>query len=770
MTAFQPQPQRWGGLFRRISPNLTDRALLRHPQRDLSGALSCLIASVPQTMAYGAIATAALGPQWTGFGIIAALLSSVIHGTLAVLFGSNPSTVSGPRAATALVFATMLVQLTALPVLSGADPLLLLALAQLAVAGSGLIQVMLALLRVGRLASFIPYPVVAGFFNGSALLILFSQIMPLTGLSAAALSAGPQALWQAMDPGPLLLGLTAAVIMIVAGRRLPQVPPSLAGLLAGTGIYYLLTALFPGLGLGGTVGPLPDGGLPQISDLPAVLALLPGWTGGVLGVLIPGALSMAALNSLDALLASAALDTLTGRRSSGDRELLAQGVGNTLAGLLWMLPSSGSVARAGALVSGGSRSALGPLLVAGATLILVTAAGGLVSGLPRAVMAGLLVVVAIGLFDRWTLGLLRQGPARWPRGDLAAVLVVVVATLTFSLVVAVATGILMTLLLFVVRMAHSPVRRCYRATVLTARISGNPDRADLIDRYGDRIAVIELEGALFFGSVAALETCIDRLIADGVLYVVIDLRRAKDADATGARAVERWQARLRRHGGGLLLAYVERERRVTSAPAPGEDRRREEADRRLWRIFDRLGTVAALGEDSFQPDVDRALACCEAALRTRAGLAPGGTRRGVPAVLRGLDRRQLRILRAVMTRHVLPTGHTVFRQGDLPDSVYFVAAGQVDVVIDLAGTDRKLRVQTLTRGSIFGEMAVLDPNPRSASVEVSVPAVVYRLGAEDFRALKHTAPDLAFRLLENIALIFAGRLRATNLLLAELER
>lgn len=770
MSVLQPKPSRSQGLFSRLFPALTDRSLFRHPQREVAGALSCLIASLPQTMAYGAIAMAALGPQWTGFGIIAALLSSVVHGGVAVVCGGNPSTVSGPRAATALVYGTMLAQLAALPALSGGDPLLLLALAQLAVTGSGLLQVLFALLRVGRLVSFIPYPVVAGFFNGSALLILFSQIVPLTGLSATAVLAGPVEAWQAMQPGSLLLGLAAAGVMMTAGRCLRRVPPALVGLAVGAGAYHLLAVGLPGLGLGGTIGPLPDGGLPQSRDLPVVLAALSGWGGGLLAVLIPAALSMAILNSLDALLSSAALDALTGRRSSGDRELLAQGLGNILVGLLWMLPSSGSVARAGALVGGGSRSALGPLLVAGSTLVLVTVAGEVVAGLPRAVLAGLLVVVALGLFDRWTLGLLRQGPARWPRGDLAAVVVVVVASLTFSLVVAVATGLLLTLLLFVARMAHSPIRRCYRATVLTARLSGNVDRAALIAQHGHRIAVIELEGALFFGSVAALEASIDGLMADGVEYVVIDLRRAKDADATGARAVERWQARLRRRGGALFLAYVERERRVAPAVLAGPERRREEADRRLWRIFDRLGTVAALGEDSFQPDVDRAIACCEAALRARPGLVAAGDQSGIPGVLRGLGPRQIRVLRCVMTRHVLPVGHTVFRQGDPPDSVYFVAAGQVDVVIDLAGTDRKLRVQTLTRGSIFGEMAVLDPHPRSASVEVVATAVVYRLAAEDFRALKQSAPDLAFCLLENVALIFAGRLRATNLLLAELEQ
>lgn len=763
-------------LLFRVMPNLAMGELMRAPRREAAGALSCVIASVPQTMAYGAIAVAALGPQWTGLGIIAGLLSSVVNGAVAAALGGNPSTVTGPRAATILVFGAMLSQLAALPGLAGTQggPLVALGLAEAAVVASGLIQMLFAALRFGRLAGFVPYPVVAGFLNGSALLILFSQITPLTGLSLKMPPAGLADAWRLLQPGPLLLGLATAAVMMVSGRFLKRLPPALAGLAVGTAAYHLLAALGHGALLGGTIGALPADGLPEPADLEMILGQVSPWDGGLLAILVPSALSMAALSSLDALLASVALDALTVRRSDGNRELLAQGLGNVAAGLLWMLPSSGSMARAGVLVRAGSRSALGPLLVAGLTLAVVTVAGGAVAVLPRAVLAGLLVVVAIELFDKWTLALLRRGPRRWPRGDLSAVAVVVVTTLAFNLMVAVAMGVLLALVVFVARMARSPIRRSYAATALAARINGDPGRAALIERHGHRIAIIELEGALFFGSVAAVERRIEDLIAQGVVHVVLDLKRVRDADASGARSVERWHARLAKLGGALVLAYVERERRAGPRGGGGDmavDRRRQGADRRLWRVFEQLGAVAALGADRFQSDVDRAVALCEADIRAHlADEALAEEWRVFPAILRGLDRAQLKVLRSVMSRHALAAGQSVFRQGDPPDSVYFLAAGRVEVVIDLAGTDRKLRVQTLTGGSIFGEMAVLDPKPRSASVEVRAPAVVYRLAAEDFEALKHAAPDLAFRLLENIALIFAERLRATNLLLAELER
>lgn len=762
-------------MLRWLFPNVWTVGVWREPRRELAAALACMVASIPQTMGYGVVALAALGPDWTGLGIIAGLLSSVVSGLFAAILGGNPSTVTGPRAATILVFGAMLAQLAALPGLGGSEggPLVALGLAEAAVVLAGLLQMLFAALRFGRLAGFVPYPVVAGFLNGSALLILAGQIKPLTGLSPSALLES----WRLLQPGPLVLGLGTAAAMLLAGRWLKKVPPALAGLAVGTAAYHLLDLLGLAGGLGGTIGPLPSQGLPAPGDLELILAQVSLADPALLAILLPSAVSMALLATLDALLASVALDALTLRRSDGNRELLSQGLGNLVAGLFWMLPSSGSMARAGALVRAGSRAALGPMLVALCTLAVVGGLGDAVAVLPRAVLAGLLVVVAIELFDKWTIALLRRHWRTWPRGDLLAVAVVVVVTLVFNLMAAVAVGTALALVLFVSRMARSPIRRHYPATALAARIHGDPERTALIERQGNRIAVIELEGALFFGSVAAVEEKVEELVAGGVRYIVLDLKRVKDCDASGARLVERLNARLSRQDGALVLAYVERERRAgprrgSAADRGGGERRRHGGDRRLWRTFERLGAVAAVGADRFQPDVDRAVAWCETRIREAMGEdAPLDDFRALgPAILRGLDRTGLRELRAVMTRHVLEPGDAVFRQGGPPDSVYFLASGQVEVVIDLPGTDRKLRVQTLTRGAVFGEMAVLDPKPRSASVEVRAPSVCYRLAAEDFAALRERVPTLAFRLLENIALIFAERLRATNLLLAELER
>jgi CRP-like cAMP-binding protein len=115
------------------------------------------------------------------------------------------------------------------------------------------------------------------------------------------------------------------------------------------------------------------------------------------------------------------------------------------------------------------------------------------------------------------------------------------------------------------------------------------------------------------------------------------------------------------------------------------------------------------------------------------------------------------------------TGDVVFSQGSPPDGVFFIGAGRVEVLIDIPETDRKRKVQSLMVGSVFGEMALIDPKPRSASIIAVEPTTCYWMTSDSFERLKQEQTDIAFKLITNVAMIFAERLRATNTMLAEME-
>ena len=153
---------------------------------DLSGGLASAIVAITGNVAAGVIAFAPLGPEYVGQGILAGMLSSIVAGLMAALFGGAPGMISGPKATTSMVFAALLASLLATGRFDLANPEsanLLLSLAFGAVLISGSVQVLLGAFRVGGLVKFMPYPVVAGIRNTTAILLIYGQFWPFLGVS-----------------------------------------------------------------------------------------------------------------------------------------------------------------------------------------------------------------------------------------------------------------------------------------------------------------------------------------------------------------------------------------------------------------------------------------------------------------------------------------------------------------------------------------------------------------------------------------------------------
>lgn len=763
----------------RAFPNLANPPIFSDLRGDLNGAIAGTLASIPQTMAYGLMVGAALGPEWGGMGVMIALSGATLAAGISALLGGCPTLVPGPRAATLLVLVGLYNDLLAIPDLraAGQPGGLAFLLGGVAIVLAGCLQIGFGLLRAGRLTSYIPVPVVAGFINGSAILILFSQVWPATGLPAQKSLLDLRHHIADIRPLTLLLALGTAALILGLGRRSRSVPPPLTGLGLGTAAYYLGGMAGLGDTLGGTMPPLPDHVVLGFIGNRA-LDLLTGPLGAqVIAPVLTAAAAIAALSSLDSLLSVSACDAFTLRRSGGSRQLVAEGLANAAAGLFGMLPSSGSMARTSAALRGGMVSALGIVLIAAMTAAVTLLLAPFIHLLPKAAMAGLLVAVALELFDPWSRRMARQILRRptgrlAAHGDLLSLTLVMLTTVAVNLPTALLLGLLISLISFAVQMAHSPIRRRYRAGALIPRIHGDEGRVRFLQRHGNRIAVIEMEGALFYGTVAPLEGAVDALISDGILHVICDFRRVKDIDVSGARVLERIQAKLSRLGGMLAISYVERERRNRDQGGAGGNRRLGAwQSRPIWRKLEFLGSIPALGEDRLFSDTSHALRLCESHLAAQIaeGEATPDATWNNAAILRGIKRPGIRRLRHFMTMRDYAAGEIVFKQGDPPDSVYFIESGAVDIFINLAGTDRKLRLQTLSLGAVFGEMAIIAPSPRSAGVSALEPTRCWQLPADRFERLKQEEPSLAFALLSNMADIFAQRLRATNQIIADME-
>ena len=734
------------------------KAVLSRPVRlagdVLAGAVNALT-SLVAVLALGIVATGSLGPDAIALGIKAALIAVIAGGLVYALSGTTASPAGMPSSATTVIFAALAWQV-------GRDPLLDLASAQgllslAAVLGSavvlmGLLQIGFGMAGLGRLARFVPQPVLAGFMSGIVLLILFAQVRPLLGLPLTSALTDPATLSQ-VQPLALLIGAVAAATVWLLGPKWRAVPAPLLGLVAGVGLYAVLSSLMPGARLGGMVGALPQGWVMPDALLPlGDGATLDLWQRHASPILLTAAV-LAFIGSLESIFSAIALDQETDGKHDSRRELMALGAANMASGLCGGMPLSVGRARAVQLIDSGAAGRR-PVVAAALTFALMYGVGGpLLALLPKAALAGVMVTIAVTLSDRWTRQLLRQWRAgeRSPevRLSLAVVAVVCFITLVAGFVAGLAAGVLLSMLVFMRSVNRSLLRERYSADQRPSRRMYRREQEAVLGGARRQVIVFELEGALFFGSAARLTSECEALAREGrCLVLILDLRRVSTIDESGAMALQQLSNDLKRRGVAMLLAGVVAGNRHGQRlrdfgcfrNPPGEDPRAD------WWL-----------------DADRATEAAEGLLLTDARMPD--LQSGVPlaqtALLKGLDAAQCAQVLAVLQERRLGAGELLFHEGDPGDALYVLTEGSISVVA--ARQSERQRFVTFPPGMMFGETAMLDGSGRTAAAVADCASVVHKLDKTAFEALSVTDPQLGQRLALNIAVHLAERLRGASI-------
>ncbi len=728
----------------------------------LAGAVNALTALVV-VLSLGVVASAALGAAAAQWGVKAAFVAAIAGGLVYALLGTTASPAGGPSLATTVIFAALVAQVGHDPLLDLATPQGLLAWAAVlasAVVLMGLLQIGFGLAGLGWLARFVPQPVLARFMNGVALLILIGQIRPLLGLPAAAALTDAGA-WSHSQPWALAIGLaTTTGVWLWASKSgsksIPgwrRVPAPLIGLVTGITLYFALSRLMPGARFGSMVGGLPQGwvvpdALVPLGD-PAAREL---WQRHAGAILLAAAV-LALIGALESLFAAIAIDQVTSSRHDSRRELMALGAANIASGLCGGLPLSLMRARSVALIDGGAAGRRA-VVAAALTFALMYAVGGaLLAHLPKAVLAGIVVTVAVALSDRWTRQLLRQWRAgeRSPeiRLSLAVVAVVCAVTVASGFVAGVAAGVLLSMLVFIRSVNRSLLRDRFGADQRPSRRIYRPEQEAALSGVRQRVAVFELEGALFFGSTARLTNECDTL-ASNCRCLVLDLRRTSTIDESGAMALQQLSVRLKQRGIMMLMAGVV-------------------AENRHGQSLRAFGCFRDEPRDDWWPDADRAIEAAERLLLAEAGVTH--PQAGVPltecALLRGLDAAQCAVVLEWLQEIRLGAGELLFSEGDPGDGLYVLTEGSISIVAAGAvgatgatGVIRGQRFVSFSPGMMFGETAMLDGSGRTADAVADTAAVVHSLNKLAFERLSAADPKLGQRLALNIATHLAERLRS----------
>jgi SulP family sulfate permease len=720
---------------------------------DIAGGITAALVLPAVEGSYGLLAFAGLSPDQATIGFLLGACTAAIACIVSMVAGGRGPMLSGSSAALAILTASLIGWLIADARFLSADGRafmpLLLAFIALGVVLAGLLQVILAKMKLGGLVRYIPYPVHAGYMNGVGVVMVGAMVPHLIGLPLGSSVSN----WREAHLLALLVALVAFVLAVKAPKWTRRVPPYLTGLLAATALHHVLS-LTP---LVSALGPMFHAPAFEWPGLEVMAPVLDESNAGLLfdmgGPLLLFAVAVAMMSTLQTALAGSTIDELTRVRRDGEAELLAQGFANMGVGVIGALPSAGSTMRSKMNLDAGGKTSMSRVIF-GVTMLLALAYGlQFMSLVPMAAIAGVFCAVAYSLIDDWTrsaTAVLWRQSLKWkaPTALLQNYLVmafVAAVTIFASLALAIALGTLVAMILFIRSNTRKPVRQVSHGDHRRSRKVRPAEESDRLRAQGKRIAVIELDGALFFGTAEEADEEIEHLAHDAE-YIVIDFTRVTDIDASGARVLLHAASSVRRAGKHLLLAGLS-----------ARDAR--------TRIIRDMDVHERLGDAQFFPDVDRALEAAEDQLLASLSTASRtGETLSLEQTLLGarLDAEEIAVLLPLLQERHFRKGDAVFHRGDPGDAMYVSLRGSIGIWLraDPASGGEDRRMVSYAPGVVFGEMGLLQNLSRSADAIAEDDAVVLELSREDYTWLEAQHPVLHGKLLLGIGLLLSSRVRA----------
>jgi sulfate permease, SulP family len=724
---------------------------------EIVGGLVSAAVAVPLAMGYGMFAFAPLGENYFADGALAGLATALVVAAVCVLLGDKTTTVYAPRINSTFFLGLLiygLVHSDAPEIVSGGVPLIL-AIGFSVVLLGGLLEALFGLVRLGTLIKFAPQPVMAGFQNVAALLLFLVQLGNVCGFDRTVpFTQVPEHLG-AIKPLSLVIAAITFFAMWNARKVATNIPPMLIGIALGCALYFVCQLV----GLGGDLGPViaseprtPLGltAFPYFADLKRsgdLFAFAP--------TIIGGALALASIASIDALLC-AKLATPAGEgRRDGDRLLLRLGVGNLAAACAGGITGGINIGASITNRTFGGRTRLSVLINAVALLVASVLLFRWLGQMPRAVLSAVIMVIAVQHFDVWSLRLAKElfrgnGVYRIRAAlDLLVVVVVALLALVLNIVLAVFIGFAIAIVLFVFYMSQSIVRRSYRCDSVHSRKSRTAARRALLETVAKRILVIELQGALFFGTGETVVNEVEKALKQDTSCIILDLRRLTEIDSTGASILLELKSDLARRKTDMLLVA---------------------GDHTL--VIERLqdfGAVSAFGRADIFPDVDRAIERAEDdLLRAEAQMSIDEIPLHESGLFTGFNPADLSVILSQMTRKHYERESVVFREGDPGDELLIVTKGTASAYLHVPN-GANVRLATFAPGTVFGELAILDRGPRSASVFADSELVCYAFTTAAYVNLAEGAPAVAIQFIAAIGRELSGRLRSANRTIHHLE-
>jgi SulP family sulfate permease len=488
-------------------------------RRDAIAGLTVAIVALPLAMALG-IASGASPDK--------GLITAVVAGFLISALGGSRAQVGGPTGAFVVVVFNVIAQ-------HGYDGLLLATLV------AGFILIIAGYAKLGALVKFIPHPVVTGFTAGIAVIIASSEVKDFLGLSIDKVPADFLPKWQAYfgalgSTHATTLAIGVGSLVLILGLR--KVAPRAPGFLVAVVVASMAVALLhlPVETIGSRFPHIPAG-------LPA--PVLPSISLAKFQAILPSAFTIAFLAGIEALLSAVVADGMIGSRHRSNQELVGQGVANIASALFGGLPATGAIARTATNIRAGALTPVAGMLHALFLLLFILFATNLMAFVPMAALAAILFLVAWGMSEhKRFIGLLRM-----PNGDRAVLLLTFGLTVLVDLTMAIAVGVTLASLLFMMRMSET--------VQIESGAEGDEDEdIHQRDALPAGVEVFRIDGPVFFGIASELLDTLRR-IGSTPKVIILRMRRVPLLDASGATTIADILRQSNAAGTRIILSGVQ---------------------------------------------------------------------------------------------------------------------------------------------------------------------------------------------------------------------
>jgi SulP family sulfate permease len=485
-----------------------------HFKADVLAGLTVAIVALPLSMAI-AIGSGAKPEQ--------GLYAAVIGGFFISLLGGSRFQIGGPAGAFIVLVASTIERF-------GYEGLMLATLM------AGALMLVIGYVRLGVYIKYIPHAVTIGFTTGIALIIFSGEIHDLLGLTLAH-EPGPlldkwAGLWAAresLSPVAVMISLGVIITIEVISSINSKLPSLLVAVVGAAFITWAFDLPVETIGS-------------RFGDVPSTLPLphIPQVNFALMVALIPNALAITLLGSIESLLSAVVADGMTGRRHRPNCELVAQGWANIASALCGGLCVTGTIARTATNVRAHAHGPVAGLCHALFIALFILIAAPLARYIPLAALAAVLAVVAFNMIEaKEILALLRNA-----RAEAFVCLITIVLTVFRDLTEGIAAGVTLGALLFMHRMAE--------LTQFSAK-DINQGREELPDHlYGGEVALYHLSGPFFFGATSAIAAQMD-MIGRGPKVFVLDMADVPLIDSSGVKLLHHFAKRAGEHDAHLCL-------------------------------------------------------------------------------------------------------------------------------------------------------------------------------------------------------------------------